>query len=206
MCSRVGKTIRQLLPFINFLYQFFCSKSASCTHVSALLHALASLTSSHRQHVSDSPTQSDDEEALPITSYLCQWNAPRKRKESNMPISEAVFQKHVYGRQRKRELKPIEDFDPRPVELRGKSTQHLKMFLSKVRGQGLGVSLLFDEECRCWSTTTEQPLTPVLPTKEKLRERVEEFKKSLCMPSHQLREIEQSTREQSQSSLWHSVR
>ena len=119
-----------------------------------------------------------------------------------MPISEAVFQKHVYGRQRK----PIEDFDPRPLELCGKSMEHLKTYLSKVRGQGLGVSLLFDEECRCWSTTTKQPLAPVLPTKEELRVRVEEFKKSLCMSPHQLREIEQSTREQSQSPLWHSVR
>ena len=174
--------------------------------MSALLHALASLIVAHIQQVGDIPVPLDDGEALPITSYLCQWNAPRKRKESNMPISEAVFQKHVYGRQRKRELKPIEDFDPRPLELRGKSMEHLKTYLSKVRGQGLGVSLLFGEECRCWSTTTKQPLAPVLPTKKELRVRVEEFKKSLCMSTHQLREIEQSTREQSQSSLWHSVR
>ena len=53
-----------------------------------------------------------------------------------MPISEAVFQKHVYGRQRKHELKPIEEFDPRPVELRGKTIEHLKTLLGKVRGQG----------------------------------------------------------------------
>ena len=76
--------------------------------MSALLHALASLTVAHIQHVGDIPVPLDDGEALPITSYLCQGNEPRKRKESNMPISEAVFQKHVYGRQRKRELKPIE--------------------------------------------------------------------------------------------------
>ena len=80
--------------------------------MSALLHALASLTVAHQQLVGDSPVPLDDGEALPITSYLCKWNAARKRKESNMPISEAVFQKHVYGRQRKRELKPVEDFDP----------------------------------------------------------------------------------------------
>lgn len=52
---------------------------------------------------------SDEETALPITSYICQWNAPRKRKESNLPVSEAVFHKHVYGRQRKNELRPMED-------------------------------------------------------------------------------------------------
>ena len=65
-----------------------------------------------------------------------------------MPISKAVFQKHVYNRQRKHELNPIEDFDPRPVELRGKSMEHLETFLGKVQGQGLRVSLLFDEDCR----------------------------------------------------------
>ena len=92
-----------------------------------------------------------------------------------MPMSEAVFQKHVYGRQRKHELKPIEEFDPRPVELHRKTIEHLKTLLGKVRGQGLGISLLFDEECRCWSSSVERPLTQVLPTKEKLRERVEEF-------------------------------
>ena len=52
-----------------------------------------------------------------------------------MPISEAVFQKHVYGRQRKRELKPIEDFDRRPLKgcVTSKNTlSHTKTFLSKV--------------------------------------------------------------------------
>ena len=180
------------------------SNSASCTHVSALLHALASMTANHTVQV---PTPvSDEEESAPITSYLCQWNVPHKRKESNMPISDAIFHKHVCGRQRKHELKPIEDFDPRPVDLRGKSKELLNTFLSKVRGQGLGVSLLFDEDCRCWSTEVEKPLTPVLPTKKKVRERVEEFKKSLQMQPYQLREIEQSTRDQSKSPLWHSVR
>ena len=37
----------------------------------------------------------------------------------------------------------MEDFDPRPSELRGKAKDNLKVFLSKVQGQGLGVSLLF---------------------------------------------------------------
>ena len=177
-------------------------KSASCTHVSALLHALAALTPASDQNIQDS----SDEEAIPITSYLCQWNAPRKRKESNLPISQAPFMKHVYGRQRKHELKPLEDFDPRPVDLRGKANDHLETFLGKVRGQGLGVSLLLDRECRCWSGDVNQPLTPVLPTTEELQKRVQEFKKSLHIPPHKIREIEQSTRDQAQNPLWYSVR
>ena len=47
----------------------------------------------------------EEEEALPVTSYICQWKRPRKRKESTMKMSEAIFEKHihVYGRTKKRE-------------------------------------------------------------------------------------------------------
>ena len=131
-----------------------------------------------------------------------------------MTISDARFKKHVYGKKQKHTLKPLSDFDPRPVELRGNSKEQLKIYLDKVRGQGIGVSLLFDERTRCWSSATEEipttagrePLTPTLPTKNELQERVAEFKKSLIMPLHKLREIEQSTRDQSDSPLWYSVR
>ena len=159
---------------IFFVLDF--SKSASCTHVSALLHALASLSppglNPHAQNIS-----SDEETALPVTSYLCKWNVPRKRKESSITISESVFHKHVYGRQRKHELKSLEDFDPRPVQLRGKAEGSLIKFLGKVRGQGLGVSLLRDNESRCWSINEGTSIPPTLPTKEDLQERVEEFKR-----------------------------
>ena len=102
-----------------------------------MLHALASLSPSSTQ--ATALPQLDDNETLPVTSYLCRWKEPSKRKESNMPVSEAVFHKHVYGRERKYDRKPLEDFDPRPPDLRGKTEDHLKVFLTKVRGQGLGV-------------------------------------------------------------------
>jgi P pilus assembly chaperone PapD len=109
-------------------FVLFNRKSASCTHVSALLPALASLAPSATTIIGTSATtqdpgnvSSDEEVPLPITSYICQWNVPRKRKESNLQVSEAIFHKHVYGKQRKHELKAIEDFDPLPSELRGKA-------------------------------------------------------------------------------------
>ena len=158
------------------------------------------------EHGLCSDALSDEETAVPVTSKLCQWNAPRKRKESNLPISEAAFRKHIYRRERKHNLKPLEDFDARPVDLRGDANDRLKLFLSKVRGDGLGVSLLLDEECRCWSSGSKQSLPPELPTKEELQKRVALFKESLNLPPHEIREIEQSTRDQSQSPLWHTVR
>ena len=30
---------------------------------------------------------------IPVTSYACQWKPPRKRKQSNLPISDAKFVK-----------------------------------------------------------------------------------------------------------------
>ena len=84
--------------------------------------------------------------------------------------------------------------------------QHLNLFLQKVRGQGLGVSVLFDEKCRCWSANLESPQSPVLPTKTELQERVKEFKKSLLMSPQKIHEVEQSTRDQSTNHLWYSVR
>lgn len=129
-----------------------------------------------------------------------------------MTIADAKFEKHMYGRKRKHSLRPLSDFDPRPEELRGNSKDQLKSYMDKVRGQGIGVSLLLDERTRHWSsandtnTNGESPLTPALPTKEELKDRVREFKKSLMLPSNKLREVEQSTRDQSESPLWYSVR
>ena len=55
-------------------------------HVSALLHAFVSLiTPKFQIQPTDIPTASSfDEEALPVSSRLCQWKVPRKRKESTM--------------------------------------------------------------------------------------------------------------------------
>ena len=156
---------------------------------------MASLTP-HEVGKNRADNTSVDESTLPVTSYLCKWNAPRRRKESSLPISEAVFHKHVYGRQRKHTLKPIADFDPHLVHLRGQAN---------VKGSGIGVSLLFDEECRCWSTSTDKSSQPVLPSQRDMRGRVELFKQSLIMTPQKMREIEQSTREQNISLLWFSV-
>ena len=177
--------------------------------MSALLHALASLCppdfngSQQSQGLSDD----DDNATEPVTSYLCKWNVPRKRKESNKTIAESVFEKHVYGRQRKHSIKPLEDFNPQPESFRKTANDNLTVFLGKVRGLGLGVSVLKDKECICWSSRDlSSSLEPILPTKDELQERVKEFKKSLAMPSEKLREIEQSTRDQSHNPLWYSVR
>lgn len=54
------------------------------------------------------------------------------------------FEKHVYERTRKNELKSIVDFDPRPSEFRGIVKESVPKYLETVRGQNLGISVLFD--------------------------------------------------------------
>ena len=74
---------------------------------------------------------------LPVTSDACLWKPPLKRKESSLKISEAQFDKHMYGKLKKKVLSSLEEFDPRPHEYRATANAELGKFLDKVRGGGL---------------------------------------------------------------------
>lgn len=187
---------------------FTFRKSASCTHVSALLHALVSLTTPRFQvQPADLPGVSySDEEAIPITSLACQWKPPKKRKESTMTMPEAPFAKHMYGRERKRTVHSVEDFDPRPVEFRGTAHNHLPGLLEKICGEHLCISLLFDKHYCHWDSSTASTTDPTLPDVENLRKTVEAFKVSLTMSDEAIREVERDTKNQRKSALWHEVR
>ena len=180
-------------------------KSASCTHVSAVLHALASICPTS---FSLKPTVHSAEDQVPVTSLPCQWKPPRKRKQSTLPISQAVFRKHDYSKPVKRSIKSVEDFDPRPLEFRGSASSRLPDLLQKVKGEQLCVSLLLDSSF-CHSdnpTTMGQTSSPNLPSVASLQDTIEAFKHSLKISEHEARHIEQNTREQRNSALWHSVR
>ena len=90
------------------------------------------------------------------------------------------------------------------MECRGNAKSLLPTLLESVRGESLGVSLLFDPQY-CHHQTTAIS-SPNIPDTSKLKETVAAFKVSLKLPSDRLREIEQSTREQRHSELWFSVR
>ena len=150
--------------------------------------------------------------SLPVTSFSCQWNVPRKRKESAAKISDLTFQKHVYGHQCTHTLRPLSDFDPRPIEHRGTAPASLQNFLATVKGKGLGVSLLLDKDTRVWTETNEEGASvhssesPSLPSRDDLKERVSAFKECLHVTPEKIRQIERETKDQSRSAFWYSVR
>lgn len=52
-------------------------------------------------------------------------------------LSKIVFEKHSYGREKKRSLKIMEDFDPRPAEYHNTAKDLLQDFLRKGQRNGL---------------------------------------------------------------------
>ena len=185
------------------------SESASCTHVAALLHALCGLTPSTFS-LGLQGEQATDEEFVPITSQLCKWNVHRKRKSSTLPIATVEFEKHDYSKQVKRKVKSLEDFDPRPPEFRGTATRRLPELLRSIRGQQLCFSLLFDETCQHRSESETGLSTHTsscnIPDVSNLRKTIAFFKESLHLTDDHIQSIEQKTRDQRLSPLWHSER
>ena len=119
----------------------------------------------------------------------------------------------MYGRQRKHTLGLVSDFDPRLAENRGTASALLEGFLAAVKGKGLGVSVLLDKDTRVWTGEESSQKSAVgpsegsqLPSRSELLERVAAFKESLRLSPERIRRIERETIDQSQSSLWYSVR
>ena len=123
-------------------------------------------------------------------------------------MNNVAFKKHIYERQRKHKLEPINDFDPRPDEYKGTTSQKLQDFLEAMRGNNLGVFVLFDEKLRIWEKDAEalEPGTFDLPSNADLIERVKKFKSTLTVTPERIRQIEKETIDQDHSSLWYAVR
>ena len=126
------------------------------------------------------------------------------------PVTVA-FKKHVYGRQVEHDLQSLNGYDPRPIKYHRTAQGQLQCFLSKVKGKGLGVSVLFDPDCRVWKPEHSSDQATLvdqfqLPSKQILIEGVEAFKESLKLTPDEIRAIERGTTEQNKSPLWYSSR
>ena len=194
------------IRFIHIYIQFY-RKSASCTYVSALLHALSALHAPSAFEPSIQRVDSDDdddEESLPCTSQPCRWKPPKKCKESVLRLSDATFVKHDYAKPEKKKIKQVEDFDPRPDSFRGTASQGLPELLQKVKGEQLCASLLFDPQFQAEEVSS--PSSHNIPDMSNLKDTILNFKETLSITPERSHEIERSTREQRNSDLWFSMR
>ena len=116
-------------------------------------------------------------------------------------MSEASFIKHEYGREKKRTVEPLEDFDPHPVEFRGSASEHLPDIVDKIHGEQLCISLLFDKAFCYWDSSTTAPSNPTPPSAAALRITVDAFKASLTVSEETIRKIERDTRQQRKSTV-----
>jgi len=92
-----------------------------------------------------------------------------------------------------------------PQEYKGDAASRLPVLLDKVRGEQLGISLLFDSHF-CSSAVEPQTSSHNLPSTQCLQETVRAFKNSLQLSPEKAHEIECSTRQQHSSQLWFDVR
>ena len=152
--------------------------------------------------------EEEEEEVTSCTSLPRAWGIPsKKRKDSTIEISSAVFEKHDYSKPVKKKVKLIEDFDPRPPEFKGTVRARLPELLNKVKGEQLCVSLLLDERYKYELLSSVGPPADYnLPCASVLATTIDAFKKTIEVSSSEAREIERITREQHQSNLWFSVR
>ena len=141
LCHKILKSLHHIVHWYR--------KSTSSTHVSAVVYCLCSLSPATFILPNAPTTDSNDDcdqDRVPVTSLLCQWAQPRKRKESTVPIAEATFEKYEYAKQVKLKARRLEDFDPRPPEYRVNAATRIPDLLDAVRGEQLCISLLLDSK------------------------------------------------------------
>jgi len=181
------------------------STSASCIHISGVLHAISGL----KQSLELQPNLDDslgDEDEVPCTSLPCTWVVPKNRKGSTQQISLAVFKKHDRDKPVKRPIAQLADFDPRPQKFRGNAKELVPELLKKVKGDHLGVSVLLDPDYVEEVQIAQKPSGVNIPSMEGLKETIDAFKESLVVTEDAAREIEHNTREQRLSSAWFQAR
>ena len=94
-----------------------------------------------------------------------------------MKMSEATFEKHMYGRPKTRKFSALEDFEPRPLCYQGMATSLVPDMLEKVCGKGLCISLLLDPGTHHWSSNIPTETSFNMPDATRLKQTVQELKK-----------------------------
>lgn len=190
-----------------------------CNHVTASLFAL--------ENYSKIKENKDVNNDLPCTSMPCKWNIPWQVRVEPMPVRHVKFVKHEYGKDKKRKLPCTDGPVPkRPIDKDRlsnilKEVNRVEQEIGKIIGLshilpqdipfpsvkpstpniGVSESLSIEKE---WSLTSPLRMGPL--SLHEIKEKAERTKRRLFQSSGFQKEIEIKTKEQHQSSLWHSIR
>ena len=93
-----------------------------------------------------------------------------------MKMSEATFEKHIYGRTKKRKNLSLENFDPRPPQYQGTAISLMPNLLHKVCGKGLCISLLLDPSTQHWRSSVPTEASFSMPEITQLQQTIQELK------------------------------
>ena len=131
-----------------------------------------------------------------------------------MMMSQAKFQKHVYGKEKQYTIQPLEMFDPRPTEFKGTATACLRQFIENTEEKiNVHVSLYYLMSQHKYGKAKlhmkkylEKQNIYNICSKAEIEREVAAFKESLKLDEAHINEIERETREQTKSSRWYYLR
>lgn len=174
-----------------------------CNHVASTLFALENYCK-----VREKLDESDES----CTSKPCKWNVPRKRKGAIQPINEMTFVKHDYTKEKK-----IRKLHHSPVnanqnacrdENKSRFFEMMKEY-QRVSGNTVAWTHILPQEVKKLQDVKDSLLSPVkchpVSAKE-LKEKFEKAKRNLMVDDLQRQDIEEQTRGQSNTELWHRHR
>lgn len=176
-----------------------------CNHVASTLFAL-------EQHFKNGQkTSSDSEESC--TSKPCKWNIPRKHKGSVKPISEMSFVKHDYAKEKKTKKPKLTLQEDNNASDQGNwPSDRLDNFLEALReyelksGKTIGWTHILPQRIDDQEETLISPIKYHPISADELKERFEKVKRNINFDEAKIKKIEEQTREQSNTHLWHHHR
>jgi len=176
-----------------------------CNHVASTLFALA------QRFKNGQETSSDSEESC--TSKPCKWYVPHKRKGSVKPISEMSFVKHDDTEEKKtKKAKLTLQEDNNASDQGNWPSDRLDNFLEALReyelksGKTIGWTHILPQRINDQEETLMSPIKCHPVSADQLKERFEKVKRNINFDEAKIKKIEEQTREQSNTHLWHHHR
>ncbi|PFX12333.1 uncharacterized protein LOC111347439 [Stylophora pistillata] len=179
-----------------------------CNHVASTLFALEQSFKETKRKNSDA--------AESCTSKPCKWNVPGKRKGPVTPISEMSFVKHDYAKEKKAKRPKLASCPAQngtcvsekkvwPSERLQNFHKSLKEYQMK-SGRAVGWTHILPQKVNNLEEPLISPIKCHPISADELRVRFEKVKRNINFDEEKIKKVEEQTRGQSNSNLWHHHR